>query len=274
MDRARRFTLLLAFLFSLPLVAQEQPALNMDQSVGSSVLQAPEQLRRVPPPPDDLSAPQLEARADILRAEKNYIDAIDYYRAAMRKQDSAVIENKWGISELQLFRIDEAMRRFERATKLDRNYADALNNLGVSYYIKRNYNKAIKEYRRAIKLNAESASFHSNLGSALFARKEFDKASEEYTQAMQLDPDIFNRQSATGVSAKLGSPEDRARFHYTIAKVLAGQGDTEHCLLFLRKAIEDGFPSIDNVYKDAAFAGILKDPRFVTLMASKPEAVK
>jgi tetratricopeptide (TPR) repeat protein len=140
--------------------------------------------------------------------------------------------------------------------------------------MKHNYKKAIKTYSKAIKERPDSSSFHSNLGSAYFASKEFDKAFTEYGEAMQIDPEIFTRQSVSGVSAKLGSPEDRARFHFTIAKVFAQHGDTDNCILYLRKAMEDGFPAIDDVYKDSEFAAVVKDPRFVTLMASRPEAVK
>jgi tetratricopeptide (TPR) repeat protein len=274
MNRTRWIALLTSLLLSLPLIAQEPTVLGPEQAVGTNALQMPDQLRRVPPPSKTASREELEAQADVLRSEKNYADAIDYYRAAMKKRDSAVLENKAGIAELQMQRVEDAKDRFEKAVKMDRTYPDALNNLGVAYYMKHNYKKAIKSYRQAIKERPESPSFHSNLGSAYFASKEFDRASLEYNTAMQIDPEIFTRQSTSGVSAKLGSPEDRAKFHFTIAKVFAQHGDTDNCILYLRKAMEDGFPAIDDVYKEAVFASILKDPRFVTLMASKPQAVK
>ena len=274
MARHGYLSLLFTLLITLSLFAEDQKVSAFDQSTNSNTLQAPEQLRRVPPPSRTASVQDLEQQADELRLQKNYADALDYYRAAMKKQDSAVLENKAGISELQLLHVEDARQRFERAVKLDKKYADARNNLGVIYYVKHNYKKAIKTYREAIKDRPDSASFHSNLGSAYFARQEYDQASTEYMNAMQIDPDIFTRQSTTGISAKLGSPEDRAKFHFTIAKVFAQRGDADNCLLYLRKAIEDGFATIEDVYKQVEFAGILKDPRFVTLMAEKPQAVK
>jgi tetratricopeptide (TPR) repeat protein len=274
MNRARIIALLTSLLLSLPLAAQETNAMTVEQTVGTNALQMPDQLRRVPPPSKTASAKDLEMQADILRAEKNYADSLDYYRAAIKAHDSAVLENKAGIAELQMQHIEDAKDRFEKAVKLDRSYPDALNNLGVAFYMKKNYKKAIKTYSKAIKERPGSSSFHSNLGSAYFASKEFDKAFAEYGEAMQIDPDIFTRQSTSGVSAKLGSPEDRAKFHFVIAKVFAQRGDADNCILYLRKAMEDGFPAIDDVYKESEFAAIVKDPRFVTLMASRPEAVK
>ena len=46
----------------------------------------PPLLRMVDPPAADATAADLEARADQLRGVKLYLDALDYYRAAMAKQ--------------------------------------------------------------------------------------------------------------------------------------------------------------------------------------------
>jgi tetratricopeptide (TPR) repeat protein len=270
MTRVRFASVLLYSLIALPLLGQKAQVNPFDGLVTGNVVQAPEQLRRVPPPPDNLTVAELEMRADQLRSEKNYADALDYYRAAMKKHDSATLQNKAGIAELQMLRYDDAKKSFERAIKLDGKYADAHNNLGVIHYVKRNYRRAMKSYSKAIKLHDDSGSYHSNLGTALFARKDFAKAAQEYTRALELDPEIFDRSSQFGVSAKLGSPEDRAHYNYVIARTFASRGDTEHCLLYLRKAMEDGFAGINNVYKEPEFAPVRKDPRFVALMESKP----
>ena len=92
-------------------------------------------------------------------------------------------------------------------------------------------------------------------------------------QLHQLDPDIFERTSRTGVTAQLPSPEERARFEYLIAKLYARQGNSDHALQFLRRAMEEGYPGINDVYKDSDFEGLRKDNRFAQLMASKPPAI-
>ena len=91
-------------------------------------------MRRAEPPPADAAVAELEARGDTLRAEKSYLDALDYYRAALAKEpNSARLYNKIGINELQMARFGEARKDFERAIKNDRQFADAYNNLGVIY---------------------------------------------------------------------------------------------------------------------------------------------
>ena len=251
-------------------VSAQQPGYNSGSAGESSVVTTPEQLRRVAPPATDLTPQQLEDQADSLRAQKAFADSLDYYREAIKKKPSAALYNKAGIAELLLLRYDDAKKDFERSIKAEPSYAEAYNNLGVAYYSKHNLKKAIKYYSEAIKHRDESASFHSNLGTALFSRKEFDKASQQYTRALELDPDIFERQSRTGISMQLSSPQDRAHYSYVVAKMFAARGDTEHCLLYLKKAMEEGYPVASKFNHEAEFEKVKKDPRIIGLLNSPP----
>lgn len=228
---------------------------------------------RVPPPSPTASAEELVERAEILHAEKSYPDALDYYRAALKRQNSAVTWNKMGITLLQMGRDDEARKSFEKAVKLDRVYPDAINNLGVTYYKKKKYSRAIKYYKKAIELRETMASFHSNLAAAYFSKKELNRAMAEYQRAYQLDPTVFERNSKIGVVAQMSSPGDRAQYSYLLAKMFAESGDLNRSLDYLRKAMEDGYKGIDEVYKEKEFAELRKDPRFNELMASRPVAI-
>jgi tetratricopeptide (TPR) repeat protein len=231
----------------------------------------PPPIRRAEPPAPSATAEQLETRGDELRADKNYLDAIDYYEAAMKKMTgSGSVWNKMGICQLQLRRYKEAKRSFDLAIKSDPQHADAYNNLGVIYYEQLNFGKAIRRYEKAIALNPGAASYFSNLGAAYFARKDWDKAAANYGKALDLDPDIFERISRAGVQAQLPSPEDRARYDYVLAKLYAKMGVPDRSLRYLRRAMEEGYKDIGNVYKDNEFSTLRKDPRFAELMASKP----
>ena len=218
------------------------------------------------PPPAQASAEDLEKAGDELRSKKAYSDAIEYYRAAMKKADSAELHNKAGIARLQLLQLKSAEKEFNRAIKLKHGYAEAINNLGVVFYMNKKYDKAIKEYEKALKLSETSASFHSNLGMAYFEKKAFDRASAEFMRALELDPQIFERQSLGGIAARMASPEDRARYAYTLARIFAGRGLYEASLQYLKKAVEEGYAHINDAYKDEAFAGLRKDPRFAAVM--------
>jgi tetratricopeptide (TPR) repeat protein len=234
----------------------------------------PPLIRTIDPPAPDASATDLDARGDQLRMQKLYLDALDYYRAALAKQPrSAPVLNKIGITELMMQRYREAKKSFEQSIKADHKFADAYNNLGVVYYEERKYGPAVKQYRRAIAIDSTSASFYSNLGAALFSKKEFEPAVLAYQKAVEIDPDVFERTSRAGVQAQLPSPGDRAHYDYTVAKLYAKMGLPDRSLEYLRKAMEEGYKDFKNVYKDAEFAELRKDKRFTELMASKTPAL-
>ncbi len=239
------------------------------------------QLEAGPPPPHSAASPapgatpaELEKSGDELRADKNYRDAIDFYQAALKgTPGNAELFNKIGICQLEMQRYKEAKKSFERAIHADRKYAIAYNNLGVVYYEMRNYSAAIRYYEKAISWQGDSASYYNNLGAAYFSRKQFDQAILNYSKAMALDPDIFEHTSRGGVLAQLPSPEERAHYDYILAKLYASTGDPERSLHYLKKAMEEGYKDIKNVYKDKEFSGLRKDPRFAELMAAKPPAI-
>ena len=230
----------------------------------------PPLLRTIDPPAPEATAADLEARAEQLRAVKLYLDALDYYRAALaKKPNSASLLNKIGITELMMQRYREAKKSFDQSIKVDRKFADAYNNRGVVLYEERKYGAAVKDYRRAIAIDSTSASFFSNLGAALFSKKEFEPAVVAYQHAVELDPDVFERTSRAGVQAQLPSPGDRARYDYTVAKLYA-RWAIRSLARILKKALEEGYKDFNNVYKDAEFAGVRKDKRFAEMMAVKP----
>jgi tetratricopeptide (TPR) repeat protein len=260
-----------SLLYLLAAATYASPSLWSQVRSAEQVQVSPPPIRRAEPPAANATVANLEARADTLRGEKSYLDALDYYRAALAKEpNSARLCNKIGINELQMVRFAEARKDFERAIKNDRQFADARNNLGVIYYLQKKYGKAIKQYEEAIKLRQDSASFYSNLGAAYFSKKEFEKASLAYNQALRIDPDIFERTSHTGVQAQMSSPGDRAHFYYVLAGLYAKSGIADRSLQYLRRAMEEGYKGIENVYKDEEFAGLRKDPRFTELMAARP----
>jgi len=151
-------------------------SLCLSESPQNDRIQVAPPLLQIQTPSKDASPDDLEKQGDLLRARKEYLDAVDYYRAAIAKQPSASVLNKLGIAELMLERYRDAGHDFERALKIDRKFAEPYNNLGVVDYKRRKYGSAIKLYKKSIALVPDSASFYSNLGAAYFAKKEFEQA--------------------------------------------------------------------------------------------------
>lgn len=256
MRRVRRFGLgCILLVCGLPLLSQQTPNEN------------PPAPLQVSPPSPNATAAELEQQGDTLRSEKAYLDSIDYYRAAMKKADTAVLHNKAGISYFELYRDREAKKEYDEALKLDKSYAEAYNNLGALYYRKQRYGPAVNEYRKALRINEENASFHSNLGTAYFSQKNYSKATREYTRAMQIDPTIFEHQSSGGATIRMISSNEMGHFHYVMAQMYGQRDDQQHCRYYLSKANEEGYPIRDALHDDQ-FAGLRKDPEFVTFVRS------
>jgi len=111
------------------------------------------------------------------------------------------------------------------------------------------------------------------LGAAYFSKRAFESAVSAYQHALELDSDVFDHSSRGGVQAQLPSPEDRARYDYTVAKLFAKMGLSDQSLEYLRKAREDGYKDLKNVYRDVEFAQLRKNPRFTELMASNSPVI-
>ncbi len=209
-----------------------------------------------------LSVAELEKAGDQARSVKDYTLAIDYFEAALRKdRKNAVIYNKLGLAELRKDDLDSARGHFERAAKLNSKYAEAVNNIGAVYYMRKNYGSAAKYFKKAVALSETSATFHVNLGAAWFSQKKMERAIAEYMRAMELDPDALRHDNRTGIAAQISSPGERAQYSYLLAKAYAKRGDVDGCVQCLKRAKEDGYRNLANVYKDEEFSRLRDNPK-------------
>lgn len=209
-----------------------------------------------------MSVVELEKAADEARNRKDYVTAIVYLRAAARRdRNNATLYNKIGLTELKQDNYRTARADFEKATKKNPRYAVAVNNIGAAEYLMKNYGAAAKYFKKAVALEETNATFHVNLGAAWFSQKKLEQAIAEYTRAMELDPAAFQNESKVGITAQIASPEERAQYSYLLAKIYAKRGDVENCLQCLKKAKEDGYRNMANVYKDEEFSRLRDNPR-------------
>jgi tetratricopeptide (TPR) repeat protein len=215
----------------------------------------------------------LEERGDIFMARKMYREAIETFQQGPPKD--AVLQNKIGIAYHQQLQLDQARKYYESAIKLKPDYMEAINNLGTVFYGKKSYRRAISAYRRALKLapeDARSASIYMNLGTAFFARKNYEQATESYNAALKLDPDVFEHHGNYGVMLEERSVEERAKFHFYLAKLYAKGGRNELALQYLRKALEEGYKEKKWV-ETPEFATIRETQEFKDILAREPRVL-
>ncbi len=205
-----------------------------------------------------------EMRGDILMARKMYREAVDVYKEG--PADSAILVNKIGIAYHQMMQLELARKNYERAVKLNPKYSEAINNLGTVHYARKSYRRAVNLYKRALVVNPNSASIHSNLGTAYFARKNYQAAFDAYQKALSIDPEVFEHRSSHGVLLQERSVTEKAKFHFFLAKTYAKAGQVERALLYMRKAIEEGFKDRQKFQEDPEFTSLRELPEFQQLL--------
>jgi tetratricopeptide (TPR) repeat protein len=221
------------------------------------------------PAPKPLVTPEM--RGDIFMARKMYREAAEAYKEGPK--DSAVLLNKTGIAYHQMLELGPAEKYYRQAIRANRDYSEATNNLGTVYYARKSYRRAITEYKKALRLNPKSASIWSNLGMGYFARKDYKRAEESWQEALALDPDVFENHSTQGVLLQERSVEERAKFHYTLAQGYAKKGLNDRALLYIRKALEEGWKDRKKLEDDPAFAALRDLPEFKLLLAMEPRVL-
>jgi tetratricopeptide (TPR) repeat protein len=217
-----------------------------------------------------MTVADLERVGDACRAQKDYEQAVTYFREAVRRdKKNAKLYNKLGLVELKNNNLENARLDFEKASKLNKKYADGFNNLGAVYYIQKNFGQATKYFKKAVALEETRPAFHVNLGAAWYSQKKMDRAINEYSRALELDPTALEANSRVGITAQVSSPDERAQYFYMLAKIQAKRGDMQECLACLKKAKDSGYRNMENVYKDEEFNRLWGDTRLSEIVQPK-----
>jgi tetratricopeptide (TPR) repeat protein len=213
-----------------------------------------------------------EQLADLYMVRKDYREAAQTYKhLADENPRNAVYLNKLGIALHQQEALPLALKYYERASKVDPTYADPQNNIGTVWYQRKKYGKAIKAYQKAINLRKDMAVLYSNLAYAYFGDKKYEQSLLAFHQALTIDPKFFEHNgSRNGSVLQDRSVTDRGRFYYMLAKSFAQAGNIERCIVYLRKAKDEGFKELNNAKTDPDFASMLKNPEIQEILASKP----
>jgi len=211
------------------------------------------------------------ARLYLIR--KQYREAQDlFHKLTVEQPKNAVYWNELGISFHNQAELASALKCYQKSSKLDSHYADAVNNAGTIYYERKKYSRAIRSYKKAIQLRQDYAAFYLNLGYAYFGVKDYASSITAFRKALEIDPDTFDsaRSRAGTVIQDRTVASDRAQFYFLLAKSFAQSGNVDRCLIYLKKAREEGYKDINTVKSDPAFAVVIKDPAVQDFLQEKP----
>lgn len=213
-----------------------------------------------------------EQLADLYMIRKEYREAAEVYkRISEQDPKNPVYLNKLGIAYHQQTALSTAMKYYERAAKADPLYADAQNNMGTIWYQRKKYGKAIRAYKKALGLRNDMAVLHSNLAYAYFGDKRYEESIAEFRNALAIDPQLFEHNSSrSGSILQDRSVTDRGAFYFLLAKSYAEAGNLERCILYLRKAKDEGYGALAKVKTDPAFSAYLNNADIQEVLMPKP----
>ena len=215
-----------------------------------------------------------EQMARLMLVRKQYAEAETIFRRLTREQPkNAVYWNELGITYQNQSELDSALKCYQKSAKLDGHYADPQNNIGTIWYERKKYPKAIRAYKKAIVVKNDFAAFYLNLGFAYFGQQNYDDSIASFRKALQIDPSAFDNSRARmgTVIQDRSLSTDRGKFYFLLAKSFAEAGNVERCVIYLKKAKDEGYKDYATAKTDPSFAAVLKDPAIQEVLASKPE---
>ena len=214
----------------------------------------------------ELPAVSPETAADLLVAHHRYLAAVAAYQSIT--PPTARIYDKLGIAYEHMFMDADAKASFEHALQMNKDFAAVYNNLGTIYYHERNYKRAERYYRKSIHLDDKAASFYGNLGTLYVARKKFRDAAEAYQRAYMLNPGVFQDIAENGIEES-DSVQDLQAMNYCFAQIYAQAGRNDLAIVYLQKAISQGFHDKSKLDRDQQFAGLRALPEFQSLLINQ-----
>jgi len=131
-----------------------------------------------------------------------------------RNPGASVAHFNLGEALAQKGEIKEAIDCYERALKLDPDYAQAHNNLGNSLFEVGRVEEAIAHLKEAVRLKPDSATMHSNLGGVLVQTGRTDEGIKQLEEAVRLKPDFADAQYNWGVALEQAGRNQEAIGHF------------------------------------------------------------
>src|ERR1700722_1630540 len=207
-----------------------------------------------------------QQKADILMARGEYVAAIAAYQQSDLK--SALVWNSIGMAYHHLFALDEARKAYLHALTINPRFAPAANNLAAVYYGQHDFKEAEHWNKRALKHTSESAVIYCNLGTSYFAEGKYKKGMKMYQKAFSIDDQVFSPDQSKMVEGG-GSREQRVEINYYIAQTFASAGKQEQAIIYLRKAMDEGFKDRKRLDEDKDFAVLRTTPQFQELLSQE-----
>jgi tetratricopeptide (TPR) repeat protein len=112
---------------------------------------------------------------------------------------------------------NRAIEEYNKALRLDPNYADVYHNRGLTYDLMGDYERAIADFTQANRLDPNDVTNYSNRGRAYALKGDLDRGIADFTQAIRLAPNTANYYFLRGIIYAEKKDYDRAISDYEAA---------------------------------------------------------
>ena len=96
-------------------------------------------------------------------------------------------------------KISSARIKYEEILKINPNYINALNNLGILYFGLKNYLKSEKIYKKVIKLDSQNIQAYNNLGLLYKQNGVYEKSIKCFKEAIKINKSYHNAYNNLGI---------------------------------------------------------------------------
>ncbi|NEO85349.1 MAG: serine protease, partial [Spirulina sp. SIO3F2] len=132
------------------------------------------------------NAQSLVEQGKALFKEEKYLTALPYFDRAIRMElNYAEAWTKRAYVLNKLKRYEEALKSSEKALEINPDFAEAWNNRGISLRRLKKYEEAIAAYDKAIEINPDYVGAWSNRGVSLRRLKKYEEAIAAYDKAIE-----------------------------------------------------------------------------------------
>ncbi len=148
--------------------------------------------------------------------KKSYKKALECLKIIINeKNDNPKILNLYGIVQLQLNQLTEAINSFERTILLDKKFIQGYNNLGNVYVKSGKFQKAVEMYNKVLTLKPDYPAGFNNLASAQSDLGELEDSIKNYENALKHDPNYVSAKNNIIQVLTFYSPKNASKNIFT-----------------------------------------------------------
>jgi protein O-mannosyl-transferase len=191
------------------------------------------------------------ARATLLRKEKKYNEAIDYYTQAIKLNaiDHESYNNRANIY-MDLNKFDSAFADYKQALRVKPNYYVAFDNLGALYARRNMFDSALHYFNLVLKEKPDYRITYSNRGLTFMSLKRYDEAIKDWQTFLTYEPNSPDVINTIGLCYRMQGKYQDALGYINRAIQISPQGP-----FFLNRSYTySALNNIENARKDALTA--------------------